>query len=132
MAAWPYNTATWARLRAAKLSTSPLCEPCEWRGVKRPAKAVDHIVSIASGGPAFPELEGLRSMCWPCHSIKTNALDRAGGKGVAFKGCDPSGLPLDPDHPFLSQGDNPLEGQKGGWPVPAAAQRKQLVRNRGV
>lgn len=100
MATWPYGTTTWARLRAAKLSASPLCEPCEWRGVKRPAKAVDHIISIASGGPAFPELDQLRSMCWPCHSIKTNALDRAGGKGVAFKGCGVDGLPLDGDHPF--------------------------------
>ena len=132
MAAWPYNTATWARLRAAKLSTSPLCEPCEWRGVKRPAKAVDHIVSIASGGPAFPELEALRSMCISCHSIKTNALDRSGGKGVAFKGCDPSGLPLDPDHPFLRAGDNPLDGPEAVSVGARWEKRKQLVRNRGI
>lgn len=132
MAAWPYNTPTWQKLRAAKLSVAPLCEPCDWRGIKRPAKAVDHIVSIARGGPPFPSLDGLRSMCVPCHSIKTAALDRAGGKGVAFKGCDPGGLPLDPDHPFLTGGDNPLERRQAAVSGPAGELNKQLVRDWGV
>jgi len=100
MATWPYSTAAWARLRAAKLSAAPLCEPCEWRGVQRAAEAVDHVVAIAKGGPAFPPLDQLHSMCWPCHSIKTAALDRRGGKGVALKGCGVDGLPLDAAHPF--------------------------------
>jgi len=132
MAVWPYSTATWRHLRAAKLSVNPLCEPCEWRGVHREANAVDHIVSIASGGPAFPPLDGLRSMCTPCHSIKTAALDRAGGKGVAFKGCDPDGLPLDPDHPFLIGGGNPLEGSEADQMGPPGDRQKQLVRDWGV
>lgn len=106
MAAWPYSTAAWQRLRAAKLSADPLCEPCQLRGVQRPATAVDHIVSIASGGHPFPPLIGLRSMCVSCHSIKTAALDRKGGKGVAFKGCGPDGLPLDADHPFHDLADH--------------------------
>jgi len=106
VAAWPYNTATWQRLRAAKLSADPLCEPCDWRGVKRAATAVDHIVSISKGGAAYPPLSGLRSMCVPCHSMKTAALDRRGGKGVAFKGCAPDGLPLDATHPFRSRDDH--------------------------
>lgn len=106
MAAWPYSTAAWQRLRAAKLSADPLCEPCQWRGVQRPATAVDHIVSIASGGHPFPPLTGLRSMCVPCHSVKTAALDRKGGKGVAFKGCGPDGLPLDAEHPFRDLADH--------------------------
>lgn len=107
MADWPYDTAAWKRLRKAKLSEKPLCEPCDVRGRKVVAKHVDHIVSIASGGQAFPAMDGLMSMCAPCHSIKTNAKDRKGGKGIAFKGCGPDGLPLDPGHPFLNREDHP-------------------------
>lgn len=102
MADWPYDTASWKRLRRLKLSESPLCETCGLRGRKVIAKAVDHVVSIASGGDAFPPLDGLRSLCTSCHSIKTNAMDRKGGKGIAIKGCDEHGLPLDPNHPFLA------------------------------
>lgn len=107
MADWPYSTAAWQRLRRAKLSLNPLCEICERRGKNVPARAVDHIVSIASGGDAFPTMEGLMSLCWSCHSIKTNAKDRAGGKGVAEKGCGPDGLPLDPEHAFHDRETHP-------------------------
>lgn len=102
MADWPYTTARWQRLRKAKLSEAPLCQTCERRGRKVVAEHVDHVVAIKQGGDAFPAMDGLRALCAPCHSIKTNALDRAGGKGVAIKGCDLNGLPLDPDHPFLA------------------------------
>ncbi len=132
MADWPYSTAKWQRLRKAKLSESPLCETCERRGRKVIAGHVDHIVSIASGGHAFPSMDGLRSLCPPCHSIKTNALDRAGGKGIAIKGCDVNGLPLDPDHPFLTGGDNPLQGQEAVDQRPAGSCNPQLVRDWGV
>ena len=98
-----YGTAQWRRLRLLKLSIDPRCEPCSRRGLDVEARHVDHIVSIASGGAAYPPLSGLMSMCVSCHSIKTAARDRAGGKGVAFKGCDASGVPLDPEHPFLSR-----------------------------
>lgn len=101
MADWPYSTVAWLRLRRLKLSETPLCEACTRRGRHIIAEHVDHVVSIASGGEAFPPTAGLMSLCPSCHSIKTNAMDRKGGKGVAFKGCDVNGLPLDPDHPFL-------------------------------
>lgn len=101
MANWPYGTAEWKALRKAKLQASPLCEPCEKRGQLVPANTVDHCVSIANGGPAFPTLAGLMSMCPSCHNAKTKAVDRPGGSGVAFPGCDASGLPVDPSHPFF-------------------------------
>ncbi|MCW0047199.1 HNH endonuclease [Brevundimonas sp. BT-123] len=131
MADWPYTTAAWQRLRKAKLSETPLCETCAMRGRRVIAEHVDHVVSIASGGYAFPALDWLRSLCPPCHSIKTNALDRAGGKGVAIKGCGADGLPLDPNHPFLA-GDNPLQGRGAVDQRPAAANKTQLVRDWGV
>lgn len=107
MADWPYSTAQWRRLRALKLSTSPLCEPCSMRGDLVPGHHVDHVVSIASGGDPFPPLDGLMSMCPRCHSEKTAAVDRPGGKGVRFKGVGADGFPVDPSHPFFSGGDTP-------------------------
>lgn len=128
VADWPYNTDAWQRLRAAKLQASPLCEPCKRRGRLISPSHVDHVVSIASGGDPLPTLDGLMSMCAGCHSIKTNAKDRAGGKGVAFKGCDVDGLPLDPEHPFM--GGNPLSGRQAGAPGPVWQSKIHLVSNR--
>lgn len=135
MAEWPYSTAAWQRLRRRKLSETPLCETCTARGELIIASHVDHIVSIKSGGDAFPTIDGLRSLCPPCHSIKTNALDRAGGKGGGVKGCDENGLPLDPDHAFYRAetvqdcaGIYPLEGRCAGMHGPAGATSKHLLR----
>lgn len=98
MSKWPYSTATWQRLREAKLSDQPLCEACLRRDVVEPAVAVDHIVGIASGGEPFPPLTGLMSMCEPCHNAKTNAVDHPGASGFrrALKGYDVNGNPIDP------------------------------------
>ncbi len=74
------------------------------RGQVTPACAVDHVIAIAKGGEAFPPLDGLMALCLPCHSEKTAAVDRAGGKGVRFKGAGLDGLPVDPAHPFFGAG----------------------------
>ncbi len=98
MADWPYGTTAWQRLRSAKLAASPLCEPCERRGTVTPAKVVDHVVAISSGGDPFPPLEGLMSMCQSCHNFKTQSGDVRGG--ITFKGADLDGMPIDHKHPF--------------------------------
>lgn len=100
MAKYPYNTAAWRTLRRAKLDASPCCEPCKRRGALVRANTVDHIVSIARGGAPFPPLGGLMSMCASCHGTKMRAIDRPGGSGIAFKGCDASGNPIDPHDPW--------------------------------
>ncbi|PLU24581.1 hypothetical protein BMJ26_02105 [Sinorhizobium medicae] len=98
MAAYPYNTARWQRLRIAKLNECPICEACQRRGVIVGADAVDHIVAISAGGAAFPSTDGLKSLCYPCHNSKTGRVDR-GNRGLkrGLKGCDLQGNPLDPD-----------------------------------
>ena len=114
MAAWPYNTTAWRKLRLAKLGVEPLCEVCRQRGRINPANHVDHIQSIASGGDPFPPLPDLRSLCASCHSIKTAALDRSGGSGVGIAGCGVDGLPLDASHPFIVGARPKLPTRPGG------------------
>jgi len=108
-----YDTTQWRKLRARKLKTNPLCEPCMKRGKLTPANTVDHNVAVEAGGPAFPPLDGLTSMCPSCHNLKTNAKDRPDRKGRGLvRGCDLNGNPLDPDHPWNSQGGG-LNNQTG-------------------
>lgn len=99
MADWPYNTTAWQKLRKAKLEADPLCHPCSLRGVLTPANTVDHVKAIADGGMPFPPLDGLMSMCPPCHSVKTRAVDhpRSAPGSRKFKGFDANGNPVDPD-----------------------------------
>lgn len=100
MADWPYNTARWKRIRVLKLQASPLCEDCEARGITKPARAVDHRSPIKQGGEAFPPLEGLASLCVPCHSRKTARGPEAGAVKAKrqVKGCSDNGEPFDRAH----------------------------------
>lgn len=102
MAAWPYNTAAWARLRRLKLDEQPDCEPCRDAGVLTLANTVDHAVPINAGGEPFPATTGLTSMCGPCHGAKTARGVEAGAirSTKPRKGCDADGNPLDPAHPW--------------------------------
>lgn len=102
MADWPYNTAQWQRLRKLKLSRDPLCEPCKEIGRTVIANTVDHNHAISDGGPAFPALDELTSCCPPCHGAKTARGAEAGAikSSKPRKGCDASGRPLDPNHPW--------------------------------
>ncbi|NSZ15336.1 HNH endonuclease [Agrobacterium vitis] len=97
MAKWPYNTTQWQKLRLAKLTAVPMCEPCGMRGQVNVAKAVDHVTPINAGGDPFPPLDGLASMCERCHNEKTAANDRKHRKPFArkVKGFDASGNPVD-------------------------------------
>lgn len=120
MAEWPYGTRTWQRLRAAKLSTDPLCYACEMRGRIVPAVAVDHVVAIKRGGPPFPPLDGLMSLCEPCHNSKTATFDRGSGRTTAdtfgrrFKGFDVHGNPIDREDDWHGGGGGRNRGRSPG------------------
>jgi 5-methylcytosine-specific restriction protein A len=98
MPQWPYGTPEWEHLRARKLQENTLCEPCLDANRLIPATVVDHTVPISQGGPAFPTLDGLTSMCWDCHNRKTQG-ERT-GKTFISKGADAQGMPIDRRHPF--------------------------------
>ena len=112
MTAHVYNSCAWKRLRRRKLATAPLCELCERAGRLAPAVAVDHIVAITQGGPAFPELSGLMSLCIRCHNAKTRHVEQLGQPHI-IKGAGLDGLPVDPSHPFYEpKGYTPSRGGK--------------------
>ena len=62
-----YTTERWRRLRSAKLDEQPLCGRCLESGLTVGAEIVHHVRSIREGGPAFPGLDGLESLCRNCH-----------------------------------------------------------------
>lgn len=119
MAAWPYSTARWQRLRLAQLHAHPLCEGCKPHRIKA-ASHVDHRLAISEGGEAFPSIgTGLASYCVGCHSAKTARGAEAGAvkSDRPRKGCDANGLPLDPSHPWSAATTGPstsITSQCGG------------------
>ena len=81
--------------RARWLSEHPLCAHCLKRGRYTAAEQVDHVVALANGGEE--DESNLQSLCRPCHIQKT-----ADDTGYKPRGCDASGLPTDPRHPWNS------------------------------
>ena len=90
----PLNHAAWKKLRALVLSEQPLCPECGARQIIEVATEVHHINDNANDNSR----ENLIGLCKPCHSRHT-ARDM--GKTVIDRmGCDSTGKPLDPNHPW--------------------------------
>lgn len=85
------------RLKAAHLRERPLCVRCLRLGLTRVATELDHIVPMFKGGADTRDpFENRQGLCTPCHRAKT-AEDMGHTTG---KGCDATGLPTDPLHPW--------------------------------
>jgi 5-methylcytosine-specific restriction protein A len=100
-----YGGERWARVRAAKLAATPLCEYCP-ADRRRAASCVDHRVPVAGeDDPGAWAWDNLVSACWACHSAKTARGSEAGAVRTTkpMKGCDAAGRPLDPTHPWARQ-----------------------------
>lgn len=104
----PLNSTAWKRLRAEVLADEPLCRACASRGLVVPATDVDHIVNGEGDYSDDNSRANLQPLCHECHSLKT-ALDL--GKSVTL-GCDVSGLPVDPAHPWNSERSPETAGLK--------------------
>jgi hypothetical protein len=83
-------------MRAAQLQKEPLCEFCLAKGRHVPAIIVDHIKPHRLD----PKLlwctgQGLRSLCWSCHSGEKAVIERRGYSDAI--GVD--GWPVDRAHP---------------------------------
>jgi 5-methylcytosine-specific restriction protein A len=90
----PLNNAAWSKLRKSVLAEQPLCPECEARGIVEPATEVHHRNDNASDNSR----DNLVGLCKPDHSRHT-ARDM-GHNVVERLGCDTSGKPLDPSHPW--------------------------------
>ncbi len=88
------NGAAWRKLRAHVLAGEPLCRHCTAKGMTVTATEVDH----HDNNPANNALENLQPLCRMHHSLKT-ARDM-GHTVTERMGCDASGKPLDPSHPW--------------------------------
>ena len=93
---WPGGSSRrWRKLRARKLQSDPLCEPCRRQRKVVEATEVHHITPISAGGGKFA-LANLESRCADCHI-------RAHG-GRPKGGVDPkTGLPIGDDHWWNTQ-----------------------------
>ena len=88
------NGTAWRKLRAHVLAGEPLCRHCTAKGLTVLATEVDH----HDNNPANNALQNLQPLCRMHHSLKT-ARDM--GYTVNERmGCDASGKPLDPSHPW--------------------------------
>ena len=65
-----YQSREWRAVRAAHLTTHPLCVACEAAGRVVPAKVVDHVKPIKEGGARF-DAANLQSLCVSCHNAKS-------------------------------------------------------------
>jgi 5-methylcytosine-specific restriction protein A len=101
--------AAWRKLRAAVLSSEPLCEHCSKRGLIVVATDVDHI----DEDPSNNDRDNLASLCHSCHSHKTMA---SMGHNV-YMGCDVNGMPIDPSHPWNKEKSPATDSHKPtGYP----------------
>lgn len=98
-AAW-YKLPEWAHpvsgRRALQLKAEPFCRFHAKRGERVPATTADHIERHGYDPVKFWRGE-LQSLCKHCHDGIKQSMERGNRAG-----CDESGMPIDPRHPWSS------------------------------
>lgn len=89
-----YASAKWRAKRKAQLEAEPHCRLCAERGDVTDACIADHIQAHRGNYARF-WFGRLQSLCKPCHDGLKQSLERGNRAG-----CDVSGLPVDPSHPW--------------------------------
>ncbi|WP_174286645.1 HNH endonuclease [uncultured Sphingomonas sp.] len=82
--------------RARRLRAEPLCRRCSERGMVSASTVPDHIKPLALGGS--DDDSNIRCLCKSCHDEVT--AEQFGQRQARPIGCDASGLPTDPRHPW--------------------------------
>ena len=65
-----YKTKRWRVIRQQVLMDNPLCLECNGMGRVTPARVIDHIIPVRSGGEFF-DLSNLQPLCDKCHNSKS-------------------------------------------------------------
>ena len=109
------NGKAWRVLRKSVMAGEPCCRQSEARGLTVLATDLDHWDNDSTNNDPL----NLVPLCHECHSRKT-ARDM--GHAVSM-GCDVSGMPLDPGHPWNKAPRAVLVRPDGPWgeKSPAAA-----------
>ncbi len=85
----------WQRARKAYLLAHPLCVMCQEEGRTTPAEVVDHVIPHKGDPDLFWDQENWQALCKRHHDAAKQMED----KGDVI-GCDITGIPIDPDHPW--------------------------------
>ena len=93
MAKSPYDR-HWRKRRAEQLRLHPLCSVCIRMGAVAVATVADHVVPHRGDPELFKGR--LQSMCKAHHDGWKKDLEKTG----RIRGCDLTGRPLDPKHPW--------------------------------
>lgn len=91
-----YNSTAWKRLRSWFRLEHPLCAFCKQRGVVKAGDHVDHIEPVRRAWDRRLDPTNLQHLCAMDH----NGVKRDIEAGRPIKGCDESGIPTDPNHPW--------------------------------
>jgi len=90
-----YKSKLWLARREEQLSSEPLCRRCKARGRIAAANTANHIIPNKENWTLFATGE-LESLCEACHN---SPVQREEARGYPI-GCDASGRPIDPSHPW--------------------------------
>ena len=86
----------WQKAREAWLREHPLCVDHLARGQLVAATVVDHVRPHKGDLKLFWDRHNWQSLCKNCHDSIKQAKERSG----IIRGCDLSGIPIDPSHPW--------------------------------
>jgi 5-methylcytosine-specific restriction endonuclease McrA len=99
-----YDSPRWRAASKAFRSRpeNALCIDCKARGLIVASAHTDHIVPHHGDLKLFWDPANWAPRCTGCHSSKTRAdeVEARTGKRPLRRGCDASGFPLDPRHPW--------------------------------
>lgn len=90
----------WVNYRRQFLREHPLCVYCGRLGKVTAATVVDHIVPHRGDDGLFWDVSNHQALCKSCHDSVKQSEERSG----RIKGCDVSGVPVDPGHHWAGRG----------------------------
>jgi 5-methylcytosine-specific restriction enzyme A len=88
--------ARWRAYRLSYLDDHPFCSLCAAVGRLTAATVVDHKKPHCGDAKLFWDPNNHQALCKPCHDAVKQSEDRTG----VLRGCDESGRPIDPSHPW--------------------------------
>lgn len=94
----------WQKARDSWLKRHPLCKMHAELGAIVPATVVDHVIPHRGDKALFWDSTNWQSLCKECHDRHKKRLENSG----AVVGCDLTGMPIDPAHPWRQGGGSKL------------------------